>query len=491
MTSESASRDNARRRARIGVVALAVRSSAQIVLSFAAMLILARLLKPADFGIFAIAQFSVTLLGLFGNVGFGPALIQRNEAPTQRELATIWWAQLALSMLVVPALLVFSTLVRRIWIDLPQTAEPLLRVLAISFLFNTLRIVPTILLERELRFVPLAIIELASSVTYFGIAVGVAYAAGDVSALVYAVVAQSIVGCVLVYVAMPWRPTFEFDVVKLKAVARYGAAFQGNVFIGFANNAVAPLLIGIVLGKVALGLNGFAQTLAWLPLRLVEIVGRVGFPLYSRLRDDRPQLARELRMNVQLCGIATALCSGLLFVVGGPAIEWVYGAKWQAAVPLLQVYSSVMLLGFVSPIASALFSSFGRPGLMFRLALGWTVVNWLVVGLAMSLAPSLMVYSLAYSVHVVVGNLVVLVLVRRMLPDARIGRSVAALVAAATVTASVGQWLVTPRLHEGWQIGVAAAACCTTLVALAATFDRSLLSVLRAVFSVGRRRETP
>ena len=54
-------------------------------------------------------------------------------------------------------------------------------------------------------------------------------------------------------------------------------------------------------------LNGFAQTLAWLPLRLVEIFGRVGFPLYSTLRDDRPQLAAELRSNVQICGVVTGI----------------------------------------------------------------------------------------------------------------------------------------------------------------------------------------
>jgi len=266
--------------------------------------------------------------------------------------------------------------------------------------------------------VPLAAIELAASFAYFATAVGMAYATRDVSAMVYAVIVQSLVGCALTYAIRPWRPTLEFDGGILRSVVRYGIAYQGNLLVGFANNAVTPLLLGIVLGKVALGLNGFAQTLAWLPLRLVEIFGRVGFPLYSTMRDDRAALAAELRSNVQICSVVTAAFSCLLLVVGEPLVELVYGAKWHGAIPLLHVYASVMLLGFLSPIAGALFNGLGRPGLVFRLALGWTVLNWVAVGVALYAWPRLEVYAVAYSVHVVVGNLVVLMLLRRMLPQA-------------------------------------------------------------------------
>jgi teichuronic acid exporter len=472
-----------RRRARIGVAALAVRSSAQLVLSLAAMLILAGLMKPADFGVFAIIQFAVTLLSLFGDAGFGPALIRQKTAPTQREFATVWWTQMALAVLVVAALLLCSTVIRGIWTDLPPVSEPLLRAMALSFVFNTLRVMPTIQLERELRFVSLAVIELLASVAYFGTAVGVAYFSRDVTALVYAVIVQSLVACTLAYVVRPWRPTFEFDWSILRSIARYGFAYQGNLLIGFANNAVTPFLLGIVLGKVALGLNGFAQTLAWLPLRLVEIFGRVGYPLYSSMRDDRIKLANELRFNVHVCALVTALFSCLLLVLGGPLVEFAYGAKWQPAIPLMKLYATVILLGFLSPIASSMFYALGRPGLVFRLALGWTALNWVVVGAALYVRPTLEVYALAYCVHIVVGNLIVLALLRQQLPHVGIVRSV---VSPGLVTVFVG--LVGQRVlaleQNPWVLALGGVMSCAALAGLVIAFDRSVIGTVRALFGV-------
>ncbi len=482
----AATPEHAKRRARAGVVALTIRSSAQLVLSFVAMLILARLLKPADFGVFAVVQFAVSLFSLMGNLGLGPALIQQRAAPTQRSLATVWWMQLGVAMLVVPALWLASMLVRDIWNDLPEIAEPLLRVLALSFVFNSLRVVPTVLLERDMRFAALATVELCGSVAYFGTAVGVAYVTGSVSALVCAVIAQSIVMCALSYVAMPWRPTLEFDAPALNDVLRYGVAFQGSALVGFANSAVAPLLLGIALGKVALGFNGFAQTLAWMPLRLVEIFGRVGFAYYSSLQDDRERLARELRLNVQACGITVALFSTLLLVVAEPVLRLVYGDTWQPAVPLLQIYATVVLLGFLSPIGNAVFYATGRPGIVLRLATCWTALNWSVVAVVLFVKPTLEAYALAFSVHVVVGNVIVAVLLERLLPTARVARTLFAPIFAAIVVAMPCLWWLTPHLH-GFASAVAASVVCLGLVAfIASSFDRELIVGARAALQIGR-----
>jgi PST family polysaccharide transporter len=478
--------DGAKRRARAGVVALAIRSSAQLVLSFVGTLILARLLKPADFGVFAVIQFTVTLFSLVGNLGLAPALVQQKTAPTQRLLSTVWWAQLGVASLVVPLLWWSSDLLREVWRDLPDVAEPLVRVLALSFLLNSLRVVPTVLLERGMRFSTLAVVELCGSAAYFGTAVGVAYATGSVSALVYAVIVQTTLMCVLCYVVMPWRPRLEFDAHALAGVVRYGAAFQGSTLVGFANSAVAPLLVGVILGKTALGLSGFAQALAWLPLRLVEIFGRVGFPYYSTLQDDRERLGRELRLNVQACGIVTALFSTLLLVVGEPALQLVYGDTWRAAVPLLQIYATAVLVGFLSPLGNAALNAMGRPGVVFRLTVGWTLLNWAVVAAALYWRPSIEVYALASSVHVVVGNLVVAVLLSRLLPSARIARSLFAPIAAAVVVATMGAWLLTPHLHAFLSTAIAGAACVGLVAFVAFNVDRDLVVGARAALRVGR-----
>jgi O-antigen/teichoic acid export membrane protein len=63
------------------------------VVSFVTTVILARILSPADFGLFAIVGFAVTALSLVGDLGVGSALIQQDKEPSDSQLGTAWAVQ--------------------------------------------------------------------------------------------------------------------------------------------------------------------------------------------------------------------------------------------------------------------------------------------------------------------------------------------------------------------------------------------------------------
>src|SRR3954466_1957344 len=89
------------RKARLGIVTLVVRTAALQLAILAGKVYLARVLGPADFGAFWVVQHVLSFFILFGDAGLGAALVQKKEQPTQRELSTVWWCQLAFAVVLI------------------------------------------------------------------------------------------------------------------------------------------------------------------------------------------------------------------------------------------------------------------------------------------------------------------------------------------------------------------------------------------------------
>ena len=402
-----------RRRARLGMLILGGRSGLQHIVTLAGTLALARLLSPSDFGTFAIVHFALAMCRTLGEVGLAASLVQKPSPPTDRELSTLFWAQLALTSLMVGFAFAAAGWMNSTWPDLPPEGPNLFRVLSISLLLNSLRAPPFIMLERELRFFALSAAEFVGTVAYYGIAVTLAWRGLGAQALVAAVLAQTGIVLVATYWARPWRPRWVFDASLVQTMLRFGLPYQGKVIGGLLNNAVTPVLAGTILGRAALGLNNFALTTAWFPLQLVTIIARVSFPLYSRLAENPKALGEELRFSLRLCGTTAIGFSTLFFALGPQLVEIVYHPKWLPSMPSLYIYSFVLIFGFMTPIAGAVFDGLGRPQVMFRLSLLWTTLNWVSVGAALSLRPDVLVFAGAFAVHVVFGSLLTMYYIRK------------------------------------------------------------------------------
>lgn len=408
----------------------------------AAQVKLARLLDPADFGIFAIVQFSLSFFAFFGDAGFGAALIQQKEAPTQRQLSSVFFAQFLLSFGVVAIVALAAEGVRLVWPSLPLSATWLLRVLSLSLVLTVLRVIPSILLERELRFGRLAVLEILHTLTFYTTAVVLASRGFAVWSLVAAVIAQGVVGLGAAYSMRPWRPSFEFDREVMRPILRFGIPFQLKNGISFLNGAITPLYAGAALGQAAVGFINFAQQTAYFPLKLVEIMGRVTFPLYSRVRDRRDLFAESLGRSLQICAMGTFFFVALFLGIGPQIIGVIYSEKWLPSLPLLYVFASAISIGFVSPLIGSALDAIGRPGVIARLAIGWTMLNWLVVPFAARYG--MLGFTIGYTVHVVVGNGAVIYVLKRLVPEVRVLRRLWAPAVAFGVTALVGKFAVAP-----------------------------------------------
>jgi len=433
-------RADLKKRARFGVVMLGVRTAVLQLAVLGGTVILARLLDPADFGVFAICQFGVTFFHFFGDAGLGGALIQKKTKPTQAELSSVWHVQFAIAVVVMIGIGFGADGIRLIWTDLPDGAEWVFRALSFGLFLTVLRVIPSILMERELLFGRLAAVEVVSTLGFYGGSVGFAFAGYTVWALVAGTLLQGVLSTLLVLVLRPWKPSLVFDMEAFKPIFRFGVPFQIKTLISFVNGAIVPIYAGAALGAASLGLVQWAQSTAYFPLHLVRIMGRVTFPLYSRLQDDKEAFAETVGRSLQICAFGTFFFVALFLGMGRNVIHIIFTDKWLPALPLLYIYATAITIGFISPVVAAALDASGRPSIVAKLSVAWTLLNWIVVLIA---TPrwGLVGFAAGYCVHVVVGNIAILVVLLYVIPGVRTTRRLLSSVGAGLAVFGVGYYI--------------------------------------------------
>lgn len=429
-----------RRRATIGGFFLAGRTAVTQVCVLVANVALARLLTPKDFGVYAIVQFALAFFQFFGDAGVGGALVRKRERPSPDELSSVFVFQSVASLGVVALVWVAAPLVARVWPDLPPGAPMLLRAMACAFFFNSARVAPSLLMERDLQFGRIAVLDVLQTLAFYGVAVGAASAGLGIWTWAAAVLSQAIVGCFGAFVLHPWRPSTTFRWSVVRPLVAFGIPYQAKNLIGFANSAAAPLYAGAKLGAYDLGLVNFGQQTAYFPLKLVEVVSRVSFPLYARLQDRPAELAAAVRRALQISAIGTCFCVALFLGMGANVVTVIYTAKWLPALVPLYAYAIAIGIGFVSPLVGSAFDAIGRPDIFARLALFWTVLNWIVVPLTTARWGAIG-FIAGNCVHVVVGNALVLWLAPRFLPGLRLARAFVGPIVGGALVFGLARWV--------------------------------------------------
>jgi PST family polysaccharide transporter len=482
----SAERESLKRRARLGVVVLVARTVIIQLTVLGGTFYLARLLDPADFGVKAILDFALYFFALFGDAGFAVALMQQRQTPDQRQLSSVWWLQLLLSLVLLAVVFPAASLVPRIWPDLPSSAPWLLRCLALQLLITAMRVVPAILLERELKFAQLAALDFVMTLVFYGTAVPLARLQYGVVSLFVAALLQGLVGLVMIFALRPWRPSWVMDRKLLAPIVKFGATYQSKHLIAFFNGAVTPIYAGITLGKRPLGLNNWAQQTAWFPLQFVEIMRRASFPLWSRLQGDRSALAHSIERTVQTCCIVTMFFSALFLGIGPNLIHVVFTDKWMPALPALYIYAFGIGIGFLSQLIGAALDALGKPKPMVHNAMLTTIVNWTVMLVLMPHFRSLLVFAVLYQVHLFFGNGLAIWQLKQFLPEVRLLRRMAAPILTAVLVAAFGRYAV-----AGWITGALTLIAAILMIAAAFVVTMFVLdrkAVRDAIAALPRRR---
>jgi len=339
---------------------------------------LARLLSQESFGVFGIISFVVfTFLFFFSDVGFGAALIQKEEV-SDDDLRTTFTIQQALVTLILLATWIVAPWVGRFY-NLGNSGAWLVRILSLSLFLTSFKTIPSIMLERRLRFELLIIPEIIETVSYNAIAVYMAMHGYGVWSLVIAVIARTVLGAIALNVIAPWKIGWQLNKKSARELLHFGVPFQLNSVLALIKDNITPTIIAVWYGPSAVGFVNVAQNISSRPMEISTIVSRITFPTYSRIQGDKERLKRWIEKSIHLMSVVYFPAIIGLIVTARPILEFLYANKsdkWLPALPtLLWFLVAAIPVVITTTYTNAIYAT-GHPKIVLSLMALYTALTW-------------------------------------------------------------------------------------------------------------------
>ncbi|MHA6334502.1 lipopolysaccharide biosynthesis protein [Qipengyuania sp. CAU 1752] len=315
--------------------------------NFIAVIFLARLLTPAEFGIFAMVVLVVALAGVLTAGGFGTLIIQRDL--TDDELARIFTFVACLSILAGALVWLSGQFIVRFY-DFPALAE-ILPVVACQPLLASVATVPSALLTKQLRFRPLAVVGVIASATAGLAAVIVALGGGRLWALVVQMMLSALVTSIGLWIIAGWRPRLRFDWSAILPALRFVGPISLTQALQIFYMQGAALIVAKRYSAADLGLFNRGLGVTQLFNQLFSgITARVALPLLSESRDDNGAMIHRMRRGTTgMMFLAVPAFIGLSFLARDLLLI-LYGPQWVDAAPVLTILA---LAGITMPMQAA------------------------------------------------------------------------------------------------------------------------------------------
>jgi lipopolysaccharide exporter len=321
-------------------------------LAFARMLALARMLAPADFGLFGIAITVMGVATIAGDLGAAAYVIYR-PVQDRREVDTAFWMNTALAAASGGLLLAAAPLLAIVY-KRPELI-PVMGAIAAAAAFQIAGNFPRSILRVQSRFRAMGIIEVLSGSV--GLLLGLALAAWGfgVWSLVLTVLLSNSVTLVGLQLMGGWRPRLQVSRRALKLVTSFSTWYTASTLGWYAAMSIDNLLVGKLLGTAALGVYVMAFNIATVPFMLLSgPLAQVYFPRLARLKETPASLWRVFEDGSRFqATISLPFCAALA-VAASDYVPALIGHLWLGTVGPLQVLLACVAirLWMLDPLAA-------------------------------------------------------------------------------------------------------------------------------------------
>lgn len=329
--------------------------------------IVARLLSPEAFGLFALASVFVAFVRIVLDQGLADAVIQR-EDPDEAYLDTAFWVSVVLGAALSLGSFLAAWPVAGLFGE--PRLEPVLQGLAPTFLVTALGATHQALLTRRFGYESLALRTLVATVASGVVGVGLALKGQGVWALVGMSLTSAVVGTALLWWSSGWTPRARFSRQHARALFAFGGWLTGTRLLNFVNRKSDDLLIGFFLGPTALGYYSVAyQVLESLTGLTVGVAATVAYPAFCRLQRDLPRLRAMFVDAVQLIALVTVPAYLGVVAIAPELVAGVFGEQWMPASPVLRALMPVGVLYAFLYLNGPALMAVGKPSWHLKLTL--------------------------------------------------------------------------------------------------------------------------
>ena len=448
--------------------------------NYVVFVLLALLLTPRDFGVVSLAASWIAFLSVFGELGFGAALVQRPKLEPGHLSTTFALNIGAGAVLTLLGVATAEPLAR--FFHTPEAA-PVFLALSFGFLLNAPGLSQAALAQRELRFRDLALRDTVAALMGGAVGIVLALTGWGVWSLVAQTLTTTTTGTALLWRISPWRPRrSEVSLERARELWGYSSRiFWFSAFKYFAQNG-DRLLVGYLAGPVALGVYAFAFRLVVSPVATLSgAIGNYLFPRFARLQQDRAAVSAVYLRATGALETAVLPPLALAAVIAPLAIPLLFGARWADAAVLVQLFASVAGAQLMISPVGQLMKALDRPGWLFAWSVFFTglTLGLILAGSGGGLWGIGVGLTAAHLVGIVVAAGIAVRLLHCRWRD--LARSaVPGLVLAGVTGAAALLMLQVVHAPEAWRVGAAVTAGLLAAVAALPWVDPRLWQTLGA-----------
>jgi teichuronic acid exporter len=356
-----------RRRALYATVGSGADLAARQATQFVVLLVLARIVTPAEFGTVALLAVFVSLGIVAADAGISTAVLQSSEL-TQTDVDTAFWTSVGFGTLLTmlgaalatPAAAAFGR---------PELAG-LGAFLTLAVVGTAVGQVPNALLTKQQRFTRLLAVGSTAAAVSGTLAIAIALSGNGLWALAVQLVCFPSFASLLLLVAGSYRPRLRFERASARRLLALGRWVLAANLVDTAFLRLQAVVTGVVFGTAALGRYQRADSTQQLAAESTSnVFGRVALPLLAASSAHPDLLRAGMRTGVRATMAVNAPIMALLAALSNQVLVAFFGPQWASAAGLLSVLCIAGLLWPLHSLAINLLFSVGRNREVFRLDL--------------------------------------------------------------------------------------------------------------------------
>lgn len=334
-------------------------------ISFLISIILARLLRPEDFGVIAIMLVFISLCGVFVDSGFSSALIQKKEV-TEDDCCSVFFLNIVLAILLYAVLFAAAPLIANFY----ENSEIIfnLRILSLVLIIRSFSLVQNALLIKRMLFWLNFRISWSGLLLSGTLGCTMAYAGCGIWALIAQQLSNAAVVAIMQWRLVQWRPRLHFEWSRIRSLFQFGWKLLASGFLDTLYNDVYSIIIGKLFSLTTLSYYNRGRSIPQMGMGVVNsTIGTVLYPAFSKIQDDRAQMQRVARNALKNIMFPVVLILTGFFIFAEPLVVLLLTEKWLPCVIFLRLSCLIFLFWPLHTLNLQILTACGRSDIMLYL----------------------------------------------------------------------------------------------------------------------------
>lgn len=372
-------------------------------INFIVSIVLARVLFPEEYGIVAIVTIFITIADSFVTNGLGTSLIQKKNAD-DKDFSTIFHASLIISIFLYLILFFIAPVISKIYLNNDITL--VLRIMGLRLPIAAINSIQQAYVSRKMIYKKFFYSTISGAIVSGIVGVVMALLGFGVWALVAQYLINSIMGTIVLFIIIEWRPKLEFSFKKFRELFSFGWNVMMAGFLGTIFDQLKGFVIGFKYTATDLAYFNRGEQIPSLLYSNVNVAFEsVLFSAISKLQDDKMAVKNALSKMIKITSFVMVPIMVGIVAISDSLITIILTEKWIACVPFLRVVCFQYCFAIINNVNLQALKAIGRSDVLLKLEFIKKPLYLIFILISMQISPlAIVVANLIYGFIALIIN---------------------------------------------------------------------------------------